>query len=180
MPRKLTTPPRPEDEPLPQHVADSAAVLDRIADRMANDSGPRVFLQDSIPDKYAIEPAEPIDCENRIALCKAACCRLSVLLSPQDLAEGIVSWDPRRRYFNSQEADGSCVHLERPGRRCSIYANRPGACRIYDCRRDDRIWVDFEKRIPNPALEKLGWPGNLIRGIEAHTRPLLEDSQRDS
>lgn len=178
MPREPTTKPRRGEQPLPQHVVDSAAVLDRIADGMASETGPRVYLQDCIPDKYAIEPAEPIDCENRIALCKAACCRLSVLLSPQDLAEGIVSWDPRRRYFNSQEADGSCVHLERPGCRCSIYANRPGVCRVYDCRRDDRIWVDFEKRIPNPALEKLGWPGNLVNAAEVHTRPLLAKEER--
>jgi hypothetical protein len=125
---------------------------------MTEDDGPRVFFQDSIPDKYAVDPAEPIDCENRVALCKAACCRLSVLLSPQDLAEGIVSWDSRRRYFNSQEPDGYCAHLERPACRCAIYANRPAACRIYDCRNDGRIWVDFENRIPNPELEALPWP----------------------
>jgi hypothetical protein len=152
---------KPTAEPFSQEALDSADALDCIAEDMAADSGPRVFLQDSIPDKYSLPAAEPIDCENRVALCKAACCRLSVLLSPQDLAEGIVSWDPRRRYFNSQDADGYCVHLERPPCRCSIYANRPAPCRIYDCRHDSRIWVDFEKRITNPALDQLNWPFNL-------------------
>jgi len=151
-------PRQPNPEQLPQDVLDSAGVLDRLADDMVADSGPRVFLEDSVPDKYAVPPAEPIDCENRVPLCKAACCRLSVLLSPQDLAEGIVSWDSRRRYFNSQKPDGYCVHLERPACRCSIYENRPAACRVYDCRNDQRIWLDFENRIPNPALDQLDWP----------------------
>lgn len=139
-----------------------------MADAMAQDDGPRVFFQDSIPDKYAVEPAEPIDCENRVALCKAACCRLSVLLAPQDLAEGIVRWDSRRRYFNAQEPDGYCVHLERPGCRCAVYEARPAACRIYNCRNDDRIWVDFEKRIPNPLLKDLAWPITAYSHIQAH------------
>jgi Fe-S-cluster containining protein len=33
---------------------------------------------------------------------------------------------------------------------CTIYERRPGACRAYDCRRDARVWIDFEARIPAP------------------------------
>ena len=161
MPRKSS------EEALPQEVRRSIGVLDRIADEMAAGSGPHVFLQDSIPDKYSLPPGEPIDCEKRVELCKAACCRLNVLLSPQDLAEGIASWDPRRRYFNAQDAAGYCTHLEQPACRCSIYANRPAPCRLYDCRHDSRIWTSFENRIANPALEKLDWPLNLNTNVDA-------------
>jgi hypothetical protein len=31
-----------------------------------------------------------------------------------------------------------------------VYAQRPGACRAYDCRHDPRVWIDFEARIPAP------------------------------
>jgi Fe-S-cluster containining protein len=154
-------PRKPSDEALPQEVRRSINVLDRIAEEMATDSGRRAFLQNSIPDKYSLPAGEPIDCENRVALCKAACCRLNVLLSPQDLAEGIASWDPQRPYFNAQDAAGYCAHLDQPACRCSIYANRPAPCRLYDCRHDSRIWTSFENRIANPALEKLDWPLNL-------------------
>jgi hypothetical protein len=159
-------------------VLHSISVLDRIADEMATDSGPRAFLQNSISDKYALPAGEPIDCESRVALCKAACCRLNVILSPQDLAEGIASWDPQRPYFNAQDAAGYCTHLEQPACRCSIYANRPAPCRIYDCRHDSRVWTDFEKRIANPALENLDWPLNLHIDLGPHPAPNPPHSRR--
>ena len=33
----------------------------------------------------------------------------------------------------------------------------PLPCRGYDCRKDKRIWLDFEQRIPNPAVERPDW-----------------------
>jgi hypothetical protein len=33
---------------------------------------------------------------------------------------------------------------------CTVYAQRPGACRAYDCRHDPRVWIDFDARIPAP------------------------------
>ena len=36
-----------------------------------------------------------------------------------------------------------------------LYRRRPVACRAYDCRNEKRIWVDFEKKLVNPNLEKL-------------------------
>jgi Fe-S-cluster containining protein len=41
--------------------------------------------------------------------------------------------------------DGACTHRE--GHFCSVYDNRPAVCRTYDCRRDKRIWSDYERRI---------------------------------
>jgi Fe-S-cluster containining protein len=45
--------------------------------------------------------------------------------------------------------NGRCVCMT-DGGACSIYEQRPGACRAYDCRRDRRVWIDFEARIPAP------------------------------
>ena len=177
----MSSKPIPGD--LPRHVLDSIAQLDRLAASMEQDDGPRVFLQQSIPDKYSCTPAPAIDCENRVALCKAACCRLNVVLSPQDVQEGVVSWDSERPFLNAQDSKGYCVHLEGPACRCSVYAYRPAACRVYDCRYDPRIWIDFENRIPNPALEPLEGPTHLAREGNARPEssiPKIQEQQEDA
>ena len=105
-----------------------------------------------------------IDCENRLPLCKAACCRLTFALSRQDIEEGIVKWDLGRPYMIAHDADGYCRHLDRQACRCSVYANRPVPCRAYDCRKDKRIWTDFDKGIINPTLEELFRNGEHTNG----------------
>ena len=103
-------------------------------------------------DKYALDAQHPpIDCGARLALCHAACCRLRVPLTRQDLDEGIVQWDREQPYLNRRQSDGYCVHCDTT-RRCAVYEQRPGLCRTYDCRDDGRIWVDFDRRVPNPSL----------------------------
>jgi hypothetical protein len=106
-------------------------------------------------DKYALDAAElpQIDCDARLALCHAACCRLGVPLTQQDLDEGIVQWNRDQPYLNQRQPDGYCVHSDGHNRRCTIYEQRPGLCRTYDCRNDGRIWLDFDHRIPNPSLD---------------------------
>jgi len=113
-----------------------------------------VELDTRVPDKYAI-PADSlpqIDCENRYHLCHAACCAMDFWLSPQDLDEGVVRFTYGRPYLIRQGADGYCAHLDRGANRCSVYQHRPSVCRTYDCRKDTRIWLDFEKSIINPEL----------------------------
>jgi len=104
-------------------------------------------------DKYALGPSEvEIDCAARLPLCHAACCRLRVPLTRQDLDEGVVQWDADRPYLNRQREDGFCVHCDAASHRCDVYDQRPGLCRTFDCRNDRRIWIDFERRIPNPSV----------------------------
>jgi Fe-S-cluster containining protein len=102
-------------------------------------------------DKYTIPKEEypDIDCEARIPLCKGKCCSMHFHLSKQDLDERVVEWDFMRPYLIRQrKTDGYCVHNDPETRGCGVYHQRPAVCRTYDCREDNRVWIDFEKRIP--------------------------------
>ncbi len=108
----------------------------------------RVTLDLEPIDKYTIEsPAVP--CEELLPICKARCCRLSFAISTQDLDEGVIQFDYGQPYMIRQrKSDGYCVHNDPHGHGCTVHGHRPRVCRRYDCRTDDRIWADYEKRIP--------------------------------
>lgn len=103
----------------------------------------------SFIDKYAVTGPD-IDCASRIPLCGARCCTFDVTLSAQDLAERVLPFDITKPYALPRDpSTGRCVCMDADGA-CTVYAQRPGACRAYDCRHDQRIWLDFEGRIPAP------------------------------
>lgn len=133
---------------------DAAAFARRrahIRAREANrdDGRPRVHLA-PIADKYALEGLPSVDCAGLLHLCKARCCRPAVELSIQDLDEGLLQWDYGRPYLVRKRADGSCVHQHPEHGGCTVYEHRPAACRVYDCRDDRRIWLDFAAKLPAP------------------------------
>ena len=99
-------------------------------------------------DKYAATDLPQIDCAARLPLCKGRCCRLSFPLTFQDLDEGLIRYDYLKPYIIRQGADGYCVHSSPDTRTCTVYHARPGVCRTYDCRKDTRVWKDFDNRIP--------------------------------
>jgi Fe-S-cluster containining protein len=119
------------------------------------DRGMGVTMQEDEGDKYTFAETVEIDCENRVPLCKAACCRMSFALSQQDVEEGVIKWDLGRPYLIAQDSEGYCRHLDRESSCCTVREQRPLPCRGYDCRKDKRVWLDFEKRIVNPDLEQL-------------------------
>lgn len=103
----------------------------------------------SFVDKYSVVGAD-IDCAARIPLCGARCCTFEVTLSEQDVAERVLPFDIGAPYALPRDrSTGRCVCMNAEGA-CTVYAQRPGACRAYDCRHDPRIWIDFEARIPAP------------------------------
>jgi Putative zinc- or iron-chelating domain len=126
-------------------------LLAKVRER-ARPERPRVRLR-TLVDKYE-QPASPVDCESRVHLCHARCCTFSVELSRQDLEEGGLLWEIEQPYLLRREPDGYCSHLDRATRACGVYQNRPAACRTYDCRTDQRVWIDFDKRIPAPMPER--------------------------
>ncbi len=124
-----------------------------VPDRAHDDDVSDVVYLAEGEDKYTlVQTKEPIDCDARLPLCRAACCRLRVPLSRQDVDEEIAQWDPDKPFLLRLRDDGYCVHCDASSHRCTIYEQRPGICRTYTCRTDKRIWIDFEGRIPNPAL----------------------------
>lgn len=133
------------------------AVGQRLAEQFRQ-SGSGVMLQDPEYDKYSFDGGAEIDCANRVHLCQAACCRLPFALSRQDIREGIVRWDLGQPYLIEHSADGCCSHLDRATRGCTIYAHRPVPCRGFDCRHDQRIWLDFEQMVVNPDIHRDDWP----------------------
>lgn len=118
------------------------------------EAGLGVLLTDDQGDKYGVphEELPEIDCAERIPLCRAACCTLRFALTEQDVLEVVVQWDLTHPYANRQNDDGWCVHCDDGSRACGVYEQRPRVCRVYDCREDRRIWLDFEQRRINPDL----------------------------
>lgn len=140
-------------------------VADRLVERLQA-RGEGVLIQEGLQDKYDFDGEVEIDCPSRIPLCKASCCRLPFALSKQDVREGIVRWEFGRPYLNERGEDGYCTHLDGGTRMCSIREHRPVPCRAFDCRNDPRIWVDFERRIPNPNLGRPDWPQSELPPLE--------------
>jgi Fe-S-cluster containining protein len=102
--------------------------------------------------KYRTE-SPPVPCAELIPLCHARCCTLSFALSTEDLDEGVIRWDYGQPYLIRQRgSDGYCVHNDPDSRGCTVHAHRPRVCRSYDCRKDARVWIDYEQRIPAPLV----------------------------
>ena len=154
-------------------VLEDAGVLDRAAleqhrrdarvrlQREYVDRGMAVAVQEFEVSKYEFTGGPVIDCEARLPLCGAACCKLPLALSTEDVREGVLTWDMGRPYMMARGADHCCVHLDRQTRRCGVYGQRPIPCRGYDCRGDRRIWLDFDARIINPQINDPDWPASL-------------------
>ncbi|MCJ7602704.1 MAG: YkgJ family cysteine cluster protein [Desulfobulbaceae bacterium] len=105
-----------------------------------------VMLND-VADKYVLTDLPDIDCDKRLPTCKARCCTLGFPLSRQDLDERVVQWDYGQPYHIRFTENGYCVHNAPDSRVCRIYDQRPAVCRTYDCRKDERIWKDFDRGI---------------------------------
>jgi len=145
---------------------------DEIADRVQRrflSKGMGVVLQEPEQDKYAFAAEARVDCENRVHLCKAACCRMLFPLSRQDIAERLVMWDLEAPYLIAQTEDGWCRHLDRAACNCTVREHRPIPCRAYDCRNDPRIWSDFANYTINPDLDRLFDDGD--RAVKSPSQP---------
>ncbi len=111
-------------------------------------TGLKFALLPERPDKYQVVPT-PMNCAERLPYCQSACCSLDVVLSTQDVEEGAVRWDLAHPYQLRRSRDGYCCHLQRETGGCEVYERRPYVCRSYSCANDKRIWLDFDKMIPN-------------------------------
>jgi len=108
---------------------------------------PRIALR---VDEAEDTEFRPVNCAERLPICKAVCCKLNFALSATEVEAGVVKWDLGTPYFIRQEASGYCTHLS-SGHECSVYADRPSVCRRYSCANDERIWSDFDNMVLNEA-----------------------------
>jgi len=169
--------PAPPNTPAPPstttiEMGAHAGVPTALVNMRAQDAGQqnRVSLDLDPMDKYAIESPE-IPCDELMPICQARCCRMSFGISTQDLDEGVIQFDYGQPYLIRQrESDGYCVHNDPQTHGCTVHAQRPRVCRKYDCRNDDRVWADYDKRIPASEV------GEMFNGPPPEVRevPLAE------
>ena len=148
-------PAQPNTPAAPPRATVEATVEARLGETLRSiqvgdvSGGSRVTL-DLGGDKYATASPE-VPCAELIPLCHGRCCTLSFALSTGDLDEGVIRWDYGQPYLIRQRAsDGYCVHNDPDSRACTVHQHRPRVCRSYDCRRDPRVWIDYEQRIAAP------------------------------
>lgn len=108
----------------------------------------------TVDDKYAVENSE-IDCAALMHLCHGRCCSFNIPLSQQDLDEGKLAWRLREPYLLAQSDAGYCVYQDVATGFCGNYEARPATCRVYDCRHDTRVWLDFDAKLPAPMPDGL-------------------------
>ena len=91
----------------------------------------------------------------RAALARAerAEARLAALI--EALIEALGKRVYERPYELRREADGYCTHFNRESPGCGTYPTRPAPCRIFDCRGNPNVWIDFENKNPVPMAPPL-------------------------
>jgi Fe-S-cluster containining protein len=100
------------------------------------------------------------DCEKRKHLCQQACCRIfDVHLNADEIESGRFDWNPKSPYSLHKNHAG-CIYLT--GGQCAIYHHRPATCYTYSCKKDSRIWLDYEKRKINLLLKQRLISANLL------------------
>lgn len=105
-------------------------------------TGPRL----SDPADPTLDPKD-LDCSAHHPTCGAACCSsFSVLLTTDEVRSGKYLWDLAYPYRLLVDSDGTCVYFDRDKLGCSIWQDRPTACRVFDCRTDGRIWDEYPSR----------------------------------
>jgi len=106
--------------------------------------GPGTFIRlEEKPD--AVNRTIEVDCQARMHICHAVCCKLNFALTISEIESTAIKWDLGQPYQIRHNEDGYCSHLQQNPGMCQIYNNRPGVCRHYSCAEDDRIWKDFDK-----------------------------------
>jgi hypothetical protein len=86
--------------------------------------------------------------------CKAVCCSFTFALTKEEVTKGLIKWNKKKPYFIARDEDGYCPHLNRETLKCEIWNERPIRCRIYDCRNDKNVWIDWDNKVINPDIFK--------------------------
>ncbi|SFR93669.1 Putative zinc-or iron-chelating domain-containing protein [Dyella sp. OK004] len=96
------------------------------------------------PDPYAERVDPSVSCDR----CEAVCCRLTVVLMPDDnVPDWLIDRHTHGMETLAKGDDGWCVAVDRNTFRCTIYDQRPGICRKFTtgspgCRYEREQWFD--------------------------------------
>lgn len=68
----------------------------------------------------------------RCSACEAVCCRLTVILQPDErIPEHLTTYSPEGLHVMKHDVDGWCAALNRTRMNCGIYETRPAVCRRF-------------------------------------------------
>lgn len=98
-----------------------------------------------VDDDAETQPAVLVNCEERLHICRAVCCRLRFALTAEEIETGRMKWELGNPYYNRHYGHGYCHQIDPDRKCCTIYDQRPSVCRKYSCAGDTRIWKDFER-----------------------------------
>ena len=140
--------PAPEDADVSPSVDAEGDEDEEVGPTTPGINWPTIALRidSSDPDET---PEVLVDCDARMPVCKAVCCKLKFPLSSDEVDSGTVKWDIGHPYIIRQESTGYCTHNNTATGGCGIYADRPAICRRYSCAGDIRIWKDFDAMVLN-------------------------------
>lgn len=116
-------------------------------DEKGQNIGPGIALHVSAENKKDV--FVPVNCLERLHVCKAVCCKLHFALTAEQVESGKIKWDLGQPYYIRHEVSGYCSHSDPATRCCSVYEHRPGICHQYSCANDTRIWSDFANLVLN-------------------------------
>ncbi|KRE97811.1 hypothetical protein ASG87_14895 [Frateuria sp. Soil773] len=93
----------------------------------------------------------------RCSDCEAVCCRLTVVLMPEDRVPAwLIQHDDHGPDTLAKGADGWCAAVDPNTFRCTIYDQRPAICRKYamgspGCRDERKKWFGAHP-VPTPVV----------------------------
>ncbi|MGY0798813.1 YkgJ family cysteine cluster protein [Lysobacter sp. A286] len=104
---------------------------------------------DAHDDDHVVDPT--VSCDH----CDAVCCRLTVVVMPEDnVPRHLVERTERGLEVMARDEDGWCVAVDQNRMCCSIYEQRPAICRKFTmgsgyCRSERKAYSRrYEREIP--------------------------------
>lgn len=86
----------------------------------------------AIPDLLLPADTEPVDQDVDCKACDAVCCRLTVVLMPEDVVPGhLTTQTGHGLRVMARDEEGWCVAIDQRRMCCSIYESRPTICRKF-------------------------------------------------
>lgn len=77
-------------------------------------------------------PARPVHAAAHCSTCQAVCCRLTVVLRPEERVPAhLTARTPEGLRVMKHAEDGWCAALDRTHMNCGIYEQRPAECRRF-------------------------------------------------